>query len=207
MKREDQKRNKDLQKNLSVILKECPLKYKEEKLKKIDYMLWLTRKNMIFEFFPRVCIRENDLKPILSIRISYKPLWADDLLWDILGMESNKQEPNSLRVIGAFTAVSARYDDYLIELQAEDIDSVKAILFEKIEDFLKKVDEVDESQYVNQIIGSDLIRDMDKALVYIYLQRIEEAKSIIISSKDSGRFVIGEKNYRELMLEYLVRMG
>lgn len=162
---------------------------------------------MIFEFFPRVCIRENDLKPILSIRISYKPLWADDLLWDILGMESNKQEPNSLRVIGAFTAMSARYDDYLIELQAEDIDSVKAILFEKIEDFLKKVDEVDESQYVNQIIGSDLIRDMDKALVYIYLQRIEEAKSIIISSKDSGRFVIGEKNNRELMMEYLVRIG
>ena len=32
-----------------------------------------------------------------------KPLWLDDLLWDVLKMETNKEAPLSLRTIGAFT--------------------------------------------------------------------------------------------------------
>ena len=32
-----------------------------------------------------------------------KPLWLDDLLWDLLKMETNKEAPLSLRTIGAFT--------------------------------------------------------------------------------------------------------
>lgn len=203
MKREEQKRNKELQKNLGLIMKECPKTYKGQKLKKIDYLLWTTRNNMIFEFFPRAFIREIDLKPVLSVRTCYKPLWIDNLLWDILDMKSNKQESDSLRVIGAFTAVAAKYDNYVIELPTEDIESIKTTLFEKIDEFLAKIDELDESQYINQIISSDLVSDLDKALIYIHLKRIDEAKAIVMSSKDGGRFAVGEKSYKELAIEYL----
>ena len=108
MKREDQKRNKELENNIKLMMKECPKRYKQQKLKKKDYMLWTIRGDMIYGIMPSAGIRESDLKPIMSFWIKYKPLWIDDILWDVIGMESNKQEPDSLRVVGAFTVGAAR---------------------------------------------------------------------------------------------------
>ena len=66
MKREDQKRNKELEKNISLMMKECPKRYKQQKLKKKDYMLWTIRNNMIYGIMPSAGIRESDLKPVMS---------------------------------------------------------------------------------------------------------------------------------------------
>lgn len=104
MSREIQKRNRELKNALSLLLKECPKVYKSQKVKKIDYMLWITKNQMIYSFFPTVRVQENNNKPILRVQIEYKPIWVDNLLWDILGMEENKKSPDSLKVIGAFTA-------------------------------------------------------------------------------------------------------
>lgn len=203
MKREDQKRNKELQKTLSEIQKECVKAYSKEKIKKKDYLLWLKRNGMIFTIFPHAYIREADLKAVLKIKIWYKPLWADDLLWDVLGMETNKQEPDSLRAIGAFTAVSATYQDCVIELQAEDLESVKSALFEKVDEFLGEVNKLDDSRYINDILGSDSVSDIDKALVYIHLGELGKAEALVNSTEDKGRYIISGKSHKELMAEYL----
>ena len=66
-------------------------------------MVYMVKDNMIYGLFIDARNRKTHLKPVVHFFIEYKPLWIDDLLWDILDIESNKNESDSLRVIGAFT--------------------------------------------------------------------------------------------------------
>lgn len=206
MKREDQKRNKELQNNLNILLKECPKRYKQQKIKKKDYILWTVKNNMIYSFFPTAGINENDLKPFMRVRIEFKPVWVDDLLWDILGMESNKNEPESLRVVGVFTARTVIYSDYSIELQSEEIECLRAKLFEKIDEFFSTLEDLDENKYINEMLNSNADA-CDKILVAIHLNDNDRVREIINSSNSEGRFIIGDKTFRELIIEYLQKQS
>lgn len=200
MKREDIKRNNELKKIFQQIMKESA---KEHKIKKIDYMLWTTNEKMFYELLPNAYIGESDLMPKLSVRISYKPLWADDLMWDILGMESNKKEPMSLRAIGAFTAPSVIDKHYSVELEGEDHQTVKKAFDKEILSFFERIKTLHEENYINEFLNSKRFDDVHKTLIYIHQNRIQESKMILQTSKNIGGFIISDKTYRELALEYL----
>lgn len=202
MKREDQKREKELKKNLDALLKEFPKLYKKQQLKKKDYLLWLKRNDMIYSIFPFVNIRECDLVPVLQVRIGYKPLWIDDLLWDILGMETNKNEPDSLRVVGAFTAAEV-YEKELIELESEDIEYLRTVLQDKIDAILVKLDTLDEMLYIENLTEATMGGLEDRALIAIHQGKDEKSVTELINMwNGSGRYKIGDKTYKELIKEY-----
>lgn len=205
MKREDQKRNKELEKNVSIMMKECPKRYKQQKLKKKDYMLWTIRGNMIYGIMPSVGIRESDLKPVMSFLIEYKPLWIDDLLWDVIGMESNKQEPDSLRMVGAFTVGAARIHIDTIELQSEATDYVESIFYESIEKIVSSFETLTEEKYVEYLYTEKYVDEYSKVLVAIHQGNRNRIKELLETIDSNGRFYNEGKSYKDWLVEYLNR--
>lgn len=61
--------------------------------------LWSDRR----PFFARACVMPQRLNPVITFSLGVKTFAFDDLLWDILGMQSNSSERTSLRATGAFT--------------------------------------------------------------------------------------------------------
>ena len=205
MKREDQKRNKELEKNVSIMMKECPKRYKQQKLKKKDYMLWTIRGNMIYGIMPSAGIRESDLKPVMSFLIEYKPLWIDDLLWDVIGMESNKQEPDSLRMVGAFTVGAARIHIDTIELQSEATDYVESIFYESIEKIVSSFETLTEEKYVEYLYTEKYVDEYSKVLVAIHQGNRNRIKELLETIDGNGRFYNEGKSYKDWLMEYLNR--
>ena len=169
-------------------------------------MIYTVDNNMIYGLFTSAFISENDLKPTILIEISYKPLWADDLLWDILEMQSNKNEPDSLRVIGAFTMISAKYKEYAIKLENEEISTLEQIIDEELTKFKKIIPSLTESMYIEEIKNSNTIGNVDKSLIYIHENNINEALKIIDKTDGNGRFGVGGKTYKELVREYINKL-
>lgn len=205
MKREDQKRNKELEKNIKLMMKECPKRYKQQKLKKKDYMLWTIRGDMIYGIMPSAWIRESDLKPIMSFWIKYKPLWIDDILWDVIGMESNKQEPDSLRVVGAFTVGAARIYLDTIELQSETPDYLESIFYENIEKIMSSLDDLSEEKYIEYLYTGKYVDEFSKILVAIHHGDGNKIKELLETIDGNGRFYNEGKSYKDWLMEYLNR--
>lgn len=205
MKREDQKRNKKLEKYISLLMKECPKRYRQQKLKKKDYMLWTTRGNMIYEIMPNAGIREEDLKPVMSFHVGFKPLWIDELLWDILGMESNKREPDSLKVIGAFTVWPAKKNIEIVELLSENEEYMQSVFYEKLDEILASIKEYNEDKYVDYLNTTECVDEYDKILVAIHRGDKDRAEKLLESINDDGRFSNEGKTYKEWLFEYLNR--
>ena len=203
MKKQDKERNKEFKNNFNSVLK---AKIKDYNLKKKNYMIYTVDNNMIYGLFTSAFISENDLKPTILIEISYKPLWADDLLWDILEMQSNKNEPDSLRVIGAFTMISAKYKEYAIKLENEEISTLEQIIDEELTKFKKIIPSLTESMYIEEIKNSNTIGNVDKSLIYIHENNINEALKIIDKTDGNGRFGVGGKTYKELVREYINKL-
>ena len=47
-----------------------------------------------------------------SVYLNVKPMYADDLWWDIFNLSENKKCPTSLRGIGAFSIHAAQLKEY-----------------------------------------------------------------------------------------------
>lgn len=221
MKREDHKRVNELNKNLNILLKECPKVFKQPKIKKIDYLLWIINAGMFYSITPDVWLREDDLKPMMEIEFEYKPLWMDDLVWEILGMESNMKGPDSLRANGCYTGVSMVAEKRVIELLAEDIDYLRKVLYEEINGILAKLNDFDEKKYLIELEKFASSRPeyaCDAILAAIHENFDEKQIVTMINSCDNyGRFciftnqsqgVITYKNvgmitYKHLIIKYL----
>lgn len=103
MTKEERQKYKELTKVLPKMLKD---KIKKYKFKKKDFMIWYSTKELFFDLLIGVKVKSDDKCYCTAIE-TIKPLWLDDLLWDLLKMETNKKEPLSLRTIGAFTVSGA----------------------------------------------------------------------------------------------------
>lgn len=88
-----------------------------------------------------ICLRIAILGYVLSeISLRIKPLFIDDLWWDVFDMPSNKNEPKSLRGLGAF-AVSAplieKYSvldrNHALDYSPEEIESTLNDVFQRID--------------------------------------------------------------------------
>ena len=199
MKKEDREKNKAIKNALKEIIKS---KVKEYKLKKKDYMIYTVKDNMIYGLFVDACIRETNLKPTINSFIEYKPLWIDNLLWDILDMESNKNESDSLRVTGAFTVRGMTYSHDTIEFDG-NIDTLEKLIDELFKNFENTISKLTNEKYIIDVKETDGKRDIDKALVFIHENNYIEAKKILEEDKFFYSFIVGDKTSSELMLDYI----
>ena len=90
MTREQQRLLRELKKALPEILKK---EAREHKIKKKDYMLYGIKEDIFFTC--HITVSANEEGCLCSVREALKPLWIDDLNWELLGMDNNKKEPLS----------------------------------------------------------------------------------------------------------------
>ena len=134
----DKQLKKELNQSVRVAAKRLKLKSRSERFfdKVGDYLV----KYMIDINFP-------DNKFRLIIRPYIKPYIIDDIFWEVFDMESNSQEPMSLRAVGAFTVDTftlptkiAEEDWTMEDLNLEKVETkVFEVLSETHEEVLKLI--------------------------------------------------------------------
>lgn len=199
MKKEDREKNRIIENALKEIVKS---KIKQYKFRKRDYMIYMVKDNMIYGLFIDSYIRETDSKPIVHSYIEYKPLWIDDLLWEILDMKSNKHEPDSLRIMGAFTVPGMEYSDDTIEFDG-NVDTLEKLIDGVFKNFENNISLLTNEKYIGNIKETGGKRVLSKALVFIHENNYTEAKKILEEHKTEYSFIIGDKTSNELMLDYI----
>ena len=136
-----------------------------------------------------------------TIKISFyaKPLWVDDILWDILKMSSNKKEPISLRSVGAFT-IHAGINEYNESFQDEaDIDRIIQAYFHKFKEFTETFKE---NGFLEQYPRITWQQEMIQVIVLIHENKFAEALEYLADRKITD-FIISDKNFTELAVEYI----
>ena len=93
-----EQRNKQDEESIERLNKQLD-KIKKYKFKKKDSMIWYNKKELFFDLLIDVKVKSDDKCYCTAVE-TIKPLWLDDLLWDLLKMETNKEAPLSLRTIG-----------------------------------------------------------------------------------------------------------
>ena len=135
MTKEERQKYKELTKALPKILKD---KIKKYKFKKKDFMIWYNKKELFFDLLIDVKVKSDDKCYCTAVE-TIKPLWLDDLLWDLLKMETNKEAPLSLRTIGAFTVSGSELFKNETELKEWTISELEEIIDNYLEHFYKTV--------------------------------------------------------------------
>ena len=153
--------------------------------KQRDYINWRVEQGYFF------CLL--DLNPA---RLEVKPLYADDLWWDIFEMPENKSEPMSLRGNGAFSLEGItinNYDEMVVDeaTDAEYLEAYWKATIEKAHHDMQQFihDNPDAEAYIPEI-EVDETRDCTIALVrlmaLIHNGREDEAVEFIKRVKKKG---------------------
>lgn len=163
--------------------------------RKDDYFLWY-----LYDLF-------DSEKAYCRIGIKYYEY--DDILWDILDMESNKGKPDSLRANGAFRAPMVRIKSEGIPIYLDDYTRTAEEFLKKIvqvaDDFIAK-NELDE-----YISNSDEANDTTLLFIsYIHSKQYEKARTLAeheITRGEFGTFGDIDKSFFELAMMYLDKIG
>ena len=132
-------------------------------------------------------------------------MWIDDLLWDVIGMESNKQEPDSLRVAGAFTVGAARIYLDTIELESETTEYLEKVFYDNIETIMSQLENLTEEKYIDYLYTEKYADEHSKVLVAIHQGDRNRIKELIDTIDGNGRFINEGKSYKDWLMEYLNR--
>lgn len=190
MNREELKKYKEMKKYLEDKTKET---FKTYNLKKKDYMFYISKNNM---FYSIMFSMSNN---IIKVYFYAKPLWIDDILWDILNMNSNKTAPISLRSVGAFTINSQiRVNEYNVENEEE----INKVINNSFNDLLKLSNDYNESYYLNDYTNISYQKEMIYTIVLIHNKEYEKALNFLNNTKVSD-FVSNNKCFSDLAIEYI----
>ena len=136
MTREDRKAIAALKKDMKKLIK--PL-LKPYGFKTVGGYVWKIEGDLLFRMVPLINTPINGDKAVLSVTYGVKPTFVDDLLWDVLGFEENKQAPASLRVNGAFTVQSVAFEKQQYTLNALEVEEFEAHLKDAMEHFSQTI--------------------------------------------------------------------
>lgn len=189
--REEQRRNNEWKKYLALKSKEY---FRQYNLKKRNYSFYTSKNNMFYSMV--LSMVENKVK----IAFYAKPMWLDDILWDILNMSENKNEPISLRGIGAFT-INSKIKGYdSIVSSTEDIDKV---IIDTFESFINFTNSYSESDFLNNYKSISYQQEMINVIVLLYKKKQQEALKYLCNTKIDN-FIIKNKNFSQLAMEYIM---
>lgn len=196
MTREQQKKLKEIRSALPRILQaEC----RQHKFKKKDYMVWVKNGDLFFTFFP--FIYELEGKCFLDIKQQFKPMWIDDLLWDIIDMQENKSEPASLRSTGAFTVNGAQLYKEEIEIFEWSVEEVTDCIKRALAEFKNRIASINESDFYLYIEKPMYHKDIRTLLKLIHEQNYSEA-IMYAESMEHDVFVNGGVGLREAAVNF-----
>lgn len=194
MTREDQKKYKEMNKYLVYRTKEV---FKTYNLKKKDYMFYFSKNNMFYSIM--FSMSSNTIKVYFYV----KPLWLDDILWDILDMGDNKKAPISLRSVGAFTINSQiKVKEYNF-LNEKDIDNIIDNSFKEI---LELSNVYDEDYYLNHYIDISYQKEIIYTIVLIHNKEYKKAFDFL-SNTQINNFVSNNKCFSDLAIEYINKVN
>lgn len=195
MTREQQRMLRELKAALPKLIKEESSKYK---IKKIDYMLYFVKNDLFFDCHIYVSAKDNAC--YCSIREQIKPLWLDDIHWKLLGMESNSQQPVSLRAVGAFAIFGVNLYEDGTEIKSWSIDELKEVVARYVDHFRKSIEEGTLDDFVNGLNDDNSLTSLRKAIYYIHKERYQEALDTI--GEESGTFINGNNDINESIRRY-----
>lgn len=190
MNREELKKYKEMKKYLENKAKKV---YKAYNLKKKDYMFYLSKNNM---FYSIMFSMSNN---IIKVSFYAKPLWIDDILWDILNMSDNKKAPVSLRSVGAYTINSqVKIKEYNVKNENE----IDDILNKSFNDLLKLSNIYDEDYYLKYYTNISYQKGMIYTIVLIHNGEYKKALDFLNDTKINN-FVSNNKCFSDLAIEYI----
>ncbi len=204
MTREERKAVSALKKDLPKIVK--PL-IKPYGFRMTSGRVWVRKDDMLYVMIPLINIKDT---AILHTTFLTKPVFADDYLWDILGMEENKSEPFSLRVTGAFAAHPVSFHVSNHPLSVIDVGELEAGLREDLEylsghiasvspDSLSWFREMEAKQ--ERYLQSDVMR-----LILLLHDGSRDEAAAYLEQHSMRDFIINGKSFGELAEEYCGRL-
>lgn len=150
----------------------------------------------------------------ITITLKLKPMFLDEIFWDVFDMPGNKNEPLSLRAVGAFSVSAPIF--YKDERAFESCDGVG----EYIEESLKKCDEIarnvvdvyesDYKSFFDHVRNENLFTfdlDLSEMLLAIKEERYIDAEKRVIQlleKGERGRFGTGNKYIYHYILDYCI---
>ena len=170
MNREQQNQLKELRKAFPKICRELA---SDNKLKCKDYSLFAVKGDLFFDTVIYVSVNDND-ECICSTRERVKPMWMDEMLWDLLEMPENKKAPVSLRAVGAFAVSGVETYSRATILNEWSIEELRTILEEYILHFKVSIEKVTMCDFIKDL-DQPYHGDVRKALYYIHEGRYQEA--------------------------------
>lgn len=204
MKREKQNKHKKLNKEMSDIINKYSKQYK---LKKKADFLWTSQKDFFFCIDFHLGITEVDEKLICSSQERCKPLWTDNILWEILDMGENFSAPISLRGNGAFTFYGLPYNSTSIIIENWETEEIEDAVCKMIYNFDKYVNSFDSDFFYN---NEDKILYHDKLYELLYLINLKNYEKAYLYAKkmDAVYFVNKGKKLSEYAMDYcLLKMS
>ena len=204
MTREERKAVSALKKGLPKIVK--PL-IKPYGFRMTSGRVWVRKDDMLYVMISLINIKDT---AILHTTFLTKPVFADDYLWDILGMEENKSDPFSLRVTGAFTAQPVSFHVSNHPLSVMDAGELEAGLREDLEylsghiasvspDSLSWFRETEAKQ--ERYLQSDVMR-----LILLLHDGSRDEAAAYLEQHSMRDFIINGKSFGELAEEYCGRL-
>lgn len=197
MTREEQKKYKELTKVLPKILKD---KIKKYKFKKKDLMIWYNKKELFFDLLIDVRVKPDGKRYCTTIE-KIKPLWLDEMLWDLLKMENNKTEPLSLRTIGAFTVDGAVLFKDMIELTEWSISKLDEVVDHYLEHFYTTIQSSSINDFYNNLEVSQYHVELRKSLSFVFNHEYQKALDYL-NDLGGGTFKNGDVYINDAIREY-----
>lgn len=196
MTREERKRRKELGRYLEARAKE---EFKKYHLKKKDFVFYISRDGMFYSV--SLFMNQDDI----SVSFCAKPFWVDDILWDILEMGSNREEPVSLRGVGAFT-VRAKVRERKYGVEGLDFEGIDGIVGSAFGELVEMAGSYGERDFLDECGGIEYQREVIEVIVLIHNKEYEKVVEMC-RSKRIGYFGDVGKGFSELAVEYLQKMG
>ena len=170
MTREEQRKLREIKSALPKIIRSEIKKYK---FKKKDFMVWFQKKELFFSVL--INVGESNGHCRCTSREQMKPMWIDDLLWDILDMPENKNEPVSLRAIGAFTVDGSEIYKSSEELMNWEPEELEKYVVQHLEHFYQNIQLCEIEKFYDCMHVSPYHQELRKGLSLIHTGEYQNA--------------------------------
>lgn len=200
---EQQRKLKELRQALPQMLKDNA---KIFQLKKKDYMLWSVNHDIYGSLL--IDVREQDGHCYCISQATIKPLWMDELLWDIMDMAENKAQPLSQRCIGAFAIHGMKVSEAKQELLAWEKEELEQVAAQVMKHFSNTIKCSTCETYRTLLDPAGYQGEVQQVLTMIHDGREQEALTALDKMQHGECFVNQGMSFRERAIQYCKnRMG
>jgi len=199
MNKEQERALKLLNKNCELLLKQYA---KQHHLKKKVDCLWTERSGMICILVLYVSMEKDE--PYLDMQTFIKPVWLDEMFWDIMEMPQYKQEPLSAHVVGAFTVhgvLTAKAEHIVPAFSASELER---LISAETESFEVRLPEFTEEAYFEKVDSGATMRhgDMMRVLNAIHREDYKRARALL-TKRSLSAFSGGTEDFRKQALKWV----